>query len=66
MATSPSEPAPAGAVGAPPPEILAIAVALAALWPGAQLAAEGAAVARPGPWRWAGRRWEREAGHRWS
>jgi len=48
-----------------PPEVLAIAVALAAEWQ----AAEGADEAPPDPpsrWKWAGRQWERPAGHRWS
>jgi len=53
------------ATDTPSPEILAIAVALAVLWseapePVVQDPATGA------PWRWAGRRWERQAGHRWS
>ena len=54
---SPSEPV--------PPEVLAIAVALAA----ELLAAESAgstATEPPDPWRWSGRRWERPASHRWS
>ena len=58
---SPSEPEPR----AVPPEVLAIAVALAAEWQ----AAEGGADSPPDPpsrWRWAGRRWERPADHRWS
>lgn len=53
-----------------PPEVLAIAVALAVLWPGADAAAvtdrQGAATSEPSPWRWGGRRWERPAGYRWS
>ncbi|MDQ2826862.1 MAG: hypothetical protein M3Y04_07880 [Actinomycetota bacterium] len=56
---SPSEPA--------PPEVTAIAVALVALWQVEELAGvEVAPVAVPSPWRMAGRRWERPAGHRWS
>ena len=47
-----------------PPEVLAIAIALAAVWQEAQ-APEGPA-AEPGRWRLAGRRWERTTGHRWS
>ena len=48
-----------------PPEVLAIAVALAVEWQ----AAEGADDTPPDPpsrWKWAGRRWERAADHRWS
>ena len=48
-----------------PPEVLAIAVALAL----ELQAAEGAdhAAAEPASrWRWADRRWERPASHRWS
>ena len=51
----------------PPPEVLAIAVALATLWPGAELADE--VPGRPeeaGPWRLSGRRWERRTSHKWS
>ena len=48
-----------------PPEVLAIAVALAV----ELQAAESAGPAAAGPasrWRWADRRWERAASHRWS
>ena len=48
-----------------PPEVLAIAVALAAEWQAAE-AAEGAEPELPSHWRWSGRRWERPASHRWS
>lgn len=53
------------------PEVTAIAVALVALWQAEERsgAGAGAAVAPTGdppPWRMAGRRWERPAGHRWS
>ena len=48
-----------------PPEVLAIAVALALEWQAAEGA--GAPPAEPpGRWRWADRRWERAASHRWS
>jgi hypothetical protein len=51
----------------PPPEVLAIAVALAVLWPAASEELEaGAAADDPRPWRLAGRRWERATSHRWS
>ncbi len=57
MAMSPSE------QDRVPPEVLAIAVALALQWQ----TAEPAAVAEPpSRWRWADRRWERAASHRWS
>ena len=53
-----------------PPEVLAIAVALAADWQAAEAAAATAAGAAepegPSDWRWSGRRWERPASHRWS
>jgi hypothetical protein len=42
-----------------PPEVLAIAVALAVEWQAAE-AAEGAAPEPASPWRWSGRQ------HRWS
>jgi len=62
--SDPSSPAP-GPVPAIPPEIAAIAVALAAVWP-----VSGQTDASPdagsGPWRLSGRRWERPVGHRWS
>jgi hypothetical protein len=48
-----------------PPEILAIAVALAVTWPDAE-GPEAAPHDEPSPWRWGGRRWERPAGYRWS
>ncbi|MDQ6726439.1 MAG: hypothetical protein M3066_09795 [Actinomycetota bacterium] len=51
-----------------PPEVAAIAVALVAIW---QAEERSAAEVMPpgeraGPWRLAGRRWERRTGHRWS
>ncbi len=49
-----------------PPEVLAIAVALAV----ALQEVEEGQVAAPerdaSPWRWGGRRWERPASYRWS
>ena len=45
-----------------PPEILALAVALATVW-------EEAVTEQPeepSPWRWGGRRWERPTSYRWS
>ncbi len=48
-----------------PPEVLAIAVALAAVWEEAE-APEGVTTTPPNPWRWGGRRWERSASYRWS
>ena len=50
-----------------PPEVLAIAVALAVEWQ----AAEAAGATEPGPepsgaWRSAGQRWSRPTSHRWS
>jgi hypothetical protein len=45
-----------------PPEVLAIAVALALQWQ----AAEAPPAEAPSRWRWADRRWERPASHRWS
>jgi hypothetical protein len=62
---SPSEAAGAPSAAAVPPEVLAIAVALALEWQSAEAAA-GVEPGPPSPWRWAGRRWERPAGHRWS
>jgi hypothetical protein len=56
MATSPSD---------PPPEVLAIAVALAVAWQEARPAAERER-ADVSPWRWSGRRWERATSYRWS
>ena len=54
---SPSEPV--------PPEVLAIAVALAVQMQAAENA--GPPPADPGSrWRWADRRWEQAASHRWS
>jgi hypothetical protein len=48
-----------------PPEVLAIAVALAIEMQAAESA--GAPPAAPASrWRWADRRWERPASHRWS
>ncbi len=51
-----------------PPEVLAIAVALAvSLAEQAGAGQPGDAERRePSPWRWAGRRWERPASYRWS
>ena len=46
-----------------PPEVLAIAVALALQW---QATEAPAAADPPSRWRWADRRWERGASHRWS
>ena len=48
-----------------PPEVLAIAVALAAVWL-EEGTAEVPEQAGPSRWRWGGRRWERPAGYRWS
>jgi len=48
-----------------PPEVLAIAVALAAEWQAAE-AEEGPEPELPRPWRLAGRRWDRPVSHRWS
>ncbi|HEX2047164.1 MAG TPA: hypothetical protein VHF27_05335 [Acidimicrobiales bacterium] len=48
-----------------PPEVLAIAVALAVAWQDPAVPEEPA-VREPSPWRWGGRRWERPAGYRWS
>ena len=48
-----------------PPEVLAIAVALAIEMQAAESA--GPPQDEPaGRWRWADRRWERAASHRWS
>ena len=48
-----------------PPEVLAIAVALATVW-----AESGEPEVRPSVdpsrWRWGGRRWESPANYRWS
>ena len=55
---SPSEPV--------PPEVLAIAVALAVAWQESGAPEWEAAPSEPSPWRWGGRRWERPAGYRWS
>ena len=58
---SPSEP------GGVPPEVLAIAVALAVEWQAAEAEAGGDIGAEaPSPWPQAGRRWERATSHRWS
>ena len=54
---SPSEPI--------PPEVMAIAVALAVLL-GEDGAPGTAEAAPPSLWRLSGRRWERPAGYRWS
>jgi hypothetical protein len=48
-----------------PPEVLAIAVALVALWPEAALELESVPD-QPSPWRTGARRWERATSHRWS
>ncbi len=48
-----------------PPEVTAIAVALAFLLPEGEASAT-AEGAEPRPWRLSGRRWERPAGYRWS
>ncbi len=45
-----------------PPEVLAIAVALALQWQ----ATEAPPAEPPSRWRWADRRWERVTTHRWS
>jgi hypothetical protein len=48
-----------------PPEVLAIAVALAVQLQAAESA--GAPPAEPASrWRWADRRWQRDTSHRWS
>ena len=49
-----------------PPEVLAIAVALAVAWQEAETADGAPQETEPSPWRWGGRRWERPAGYRWS
>ncbi|MDQ3898150.1 MAG: hypothetical protein M3326_13070 [Actinomycetota bacterium] len=49
-----------------PPEVLAIAVALAAVWPEAEGVEVPPAAGAPSSWRWGGRRWERPASYRWS
>ncbi len=51
-----------------PPEVLAIAVALAVVWQDAEAdAMDGSQQpAEPSPWRWSGRRWERPTSYRWS
>ncbi|MGI8984992.1 MAG: hypothetical protein ACR2HM_10770 [Acidimicrobiales bacterium] len=48
-----------------PPEVLAIAVALAVQLRAAE-AVRPAPAEPPSRWRWAGRRWERATAHRWS
>jgi hypothetical protein len=48
-----------------PPEVLAIAVALAAEWEAAE-AAEPLPEDPPSRWKWSGHSWERPASHRWS
>jgi hypothetical protein len=51
----------------PPAEVIAIAVALAALWPDGLVEIDDAAEPHePSPWRTGGRRWERATSHRWS
>ena len=45
-----------------PPEVLAIAVALAVVWQ----EAPSETPREPDLWRWGGRRWERPASYRWS
>ena len=45
-----------------PPEVVAIAVALAAVWVEQQPQAQP----QTDPWRLAGRRWGRPASYRWS
>lgn len=47
------------------PEVLAIAVALAVELQAAESAGQPA-VEPESRWRWADRRWERPASHRWS
>ena len=47
-----------------PPEVVAIAVALAALW--AEQVPEEQAAQEPDPWRLSGLRWGRPASYRWS
>ncbi|HVL06661.1 MAG TPA: hypothetical protein VM388_11780 [Acidimicrobiales bacterium] len=48
-----------------PPEVLAVAVALAVELQAAESA--GPPPAEPASrWRWADRRWERDTSHRWS
>ncbi len=54
-----------------PPEVLAIAVALAVVWAGAEVETglpEPATTETrsPSPWRRGGQRWERSTSHRWS
>jgi len=48
-----------------PPEVTAIAVALAALW-AQQAPVADVATPAPGSWRLSGRRWERTGTYRWS
>lgn len=49
------------------PEVIAIAIALASLWPEQPPGDLAPATSdRPGPWRLAGRRWERPGRYRWS
>jgi len=62
---SPSD-RPAAGSNQPSPEIVAIAVALAAVWAEAPAPVVEGPASQSSPWRWAGRRWERQAGHRWS
>jgi hypothetical protein len=55
----------AGSPSHVPPEVLAIAVALAAEWQAAE-EAESPPEDQPRRWKWSGRTWERPASHRWS
>ena len=48
-----------------PPEVLAIAVALALEWQAAE-ATEQVRAEPPSRWKWEGRQWHRTADHRWS
>ena len=48
-----------------PAEVLAIAVALAVAWQQPPPEEDARRPQAPA-WRWAGRRWERPASHRWS
>jgi hypothetical protein len=48
-----------------PPEVVAIAVALAALW-AEQDPDAGSPTQEPEPWRLSGRRWGRPTDYRWS
>ena len=48
-----------------PPEVLAIAVALAVVWQ-EPAGPEGTPPQETSSWSWGGRRWERPASYRWS